>query len=181
MGSVTISLEDHLRVAFTRAEAARAEARALVEAGFPGAGLIWAVRATEILMRDFLLAPHFLEEGEAWERAMRKASRVLGDSDWRRAFARVEERYGPFDEPLLEDGSNAWQFWHGVIIRRRGDIVHGRAVPEVEADEAFEACDFADRMASWFAQRFLTSPTHPIGRQFRTALEALTKASQAER
>lgn len=67
-----------------------------------------------------------------------------------------------------------------MIIRRRGDVVHGRAVREVSAEESIEVCDFADRMAEWFAQRFLASPRHPIGQQFRAALEAAVNATEGE-
>jgi hypothetical protein len=117
-------------------------------------------------MRDFVLTPHFLEEGLDWTKAMRKGSNVLGDGNWARAFAKTEEWYGPFDEPMLEDDSNAWAFWTGAIVRRRGDVVHGRAVPEVSADEAAEAHAFAERMAEWFAQRFLISTRHAMGTKF---------------
>lgn len=105
-----VSIEDHLRVSFLRAAAARAEARSFAQGSSPGAALVWAVRAAEILMRDFVLTPHFLEEGYDWSRAMRRASNVLGDSDWRKAFARAEEWYGPFDEPLMDNDDNAWDF-----------------------------------------------------------------------
>lgn len=166
----TIDAQTHIKAAVARAAQARLEARALLEAGFPGPSLVWAVRAAELLMRDFVLTPYFIEQGYDWSQAMRKGSRVLGDGSWRRAFAKVEEWYGPFDEPLLEDDSNAWAYWTGAIVRRRGDVVHGRPVPEVTEQEAAEACAFADRMASWFAQRFLTSERHPMGRKFRELL-----------
>lgn len=172
-GTVEVSVEDHLRAAFSRAERARAEARTLLAAGFPAPALVWAVRSAEMLMRDFVLAPHFIEEGHSWQSAMRAGSRVLGDSNWARAFAKAEEWYGPFDEPMMEDGSNAWRYWQGLIVRRRGDVVHGRPVTEVTHEEAEEVCAFADRMASWFAQRFVVSDAHPIGRRIRRLLESV--------
>lgn len=165
-----IGLDEHLKAAFSRAERARTEAQALLAAGFYGPALVWAVRSAEVFMRDFVLAPHFMEEGLSWSRAMRKGSKTLGDSDWRRAFEKAEEWYGPFDEPLTEEGSNAWGYWRGVIVRRRGDVVHGRPVPEVTVEEASETCAFAERMAAWFAQRFLVSKSHPIGQHFREQL-----------
>jgi hypothetical protein len=106
---------------------------------------------------------------------MRKGSTVLGSSDWKRAFAKAEEWYGRFDEPLTEDGSNAWSYWSGAIVRRRGDMVHGRAVADVSLDEATEACAFAERMATWFAQRFLASRQHSFGRTFKELLIAAGK------
>ena len=122
-------------------------------------------------MRDFVLAPHFIEQGQDWRAAMRSGRKILGDSNWKQAFAKAEEWYGPFDEPLTTEGNNAWRYWQGFIVRRRGDIVHGRPVTDATPEEAEEACAFADRMASWFAQRFLVSESHPIGRQFRELLE----------
>ena len=171
-----VDIHEHLEAAFARAKRARVEARALLDAGFPGPSLVWSVRAAEILIRDFVLAPHFLSEGADWATAMRNGSNVLSSSSWKKAFAKAEEWYGPFDEPLTEDGSNAWRFWMGYIIRRRGDVIHGRPVPEVTVEEAEEVLAFADRMATWFSQRFLTSTRHPIGQRFRELLKTLSSA-----
>jgi hypothetical protein len=158
-----------------RARAAVAEADALNHAGFHAPALVWAVRAAEILMRDFVLAPYFLTKGEPWKRAMRKGSEVLGDSSWKRAFAKAEEWFGPFDEPLTTDDLNAWHVWTKQVVRRRGDVIHGRAVADVSAEEAAQAVAFAERMTSWYAQRFLTSDTHPIGQMFRALLASLPR------
>ena len=141
----------------------------MLDAGFSSAAFLWAVRAAEILLRDFVLTPHFLEQGLDWQEAMRRGSKVLGDSNWPKAFAKAEEWYGPFDEPITEDDRNAWKVWDRVV-RRRGDIIHGRPVQDVGKDEATEAIAFAERMATWYAQRFLTSSRHPIGKSFRDAL-----------
>lgn len=161
---------DHLKVAYSFAQTGRAEARALLEAGFHGPAFVWAVRASETLMRDYVLAPHFMEEGTSWSNAMRKGSKILGSSDWRAAFAKAEEWYGPFDEPLTVEGDNAWNYWEKAVVRIRGDIVHGRPVPIPTVEEATSVCDFADRMATWYAQRFMTSDIHPLGREFRRLL-----------
>jgi len=177
----TVDVHDHIKAAVARAADARLEAQRLLNAGFPGPSLVWAVRAAEILVRDFVLTPYFIEQGFDWAQAMRRGSKVLGDSDWRRAFAKAEEWYGPFDEPLTEDGSNAWNYWTGAIVRRRGDVVHGRAVADVSPEEAAEACAFAERMASWFAQRFITSETHPMRRKFRLLFaDAAAEAGRGE-
>ena len=101
---------------------------------------------------------------------MRKGSKVLGDSRWEDAFAKAEEWYGPFDQPLTEDDRNAWNVWVSRCVRRRGDIVHGRSVPEATADEAANTIAFTERMATWYLQRFLTSSRHPISQFFRDAL-----------
>lgn len=166
----TIDVQTHIKAAVARAARARLEAQSLLDAGFPGPSLVWAVRAAELLMRDFVLTPYFIERGDNWSQAMRRGSNVLGSNNWRRAFAKAEEWYGPFDKPLMEDDSDAWAYWTGAIVRRRGDVVHGRAVPEVTPEEAAEACAFADRMASWFAQRFVTSERHPMRQKFRELL-----------
>jgi hypothetical protein len=176
-----INVQEHIKAAVARAAHARLQAQRLLGAGFPGPSLVWAVRAAEILMRDFVLTPYFIEQGFEWEQAMRKGGTVLGDSSWTRAFAKAEEWYGPFDEPLTDDGSNAWNYWSGAIVRRRGDVVHGRAVADVSVAEATDACAFAERMASWFAQRFVTSENHPMGRKFRELLaDAATEAGRHE-
>jgi hypothetical protein len=164
-------IHDHLRVARLRVRASLAEATVLGDAGFHGAALIWAVRAAEILMRDFVLAPYYMTQGESWERAMRKGSKALGNSDWSGAFKRAEEWFGPFDAPRTTNGEDAWSVWSRQIVRRRGDIVHGRPVPEVTEDEAREVVAFVDRMTTWFPQRFLTSTKHPIGQQLRALLD----------
>jgi hypothetical protein len=156
---------------------ARAEAIRLHELGFTNASLVWAVRAAEILLRDFVLTPHFLELGESWDRAMKSGAHVLGDGNWKQAFTKANEWYGPFDEPLTTDEENAWKAWDRVV-RRRGDIVHGRAVVDVTQDEAKAALDFGERMASWYAQRFLTTERHPIGRQFKATLDTLISHSR---
>lgn len=161
----------HLRAAYARAARARLEALRMLDAGFPSASFVWAVRAAEILLRDFVLAPHFLGLGLDWDEAMRQGSNVPGNSKWGKAFAKAEEWYGPFDEPLTTDDRNAWKVWDR-IVRRRGNLIHGRPVEDAGSDEAAEVIDFAERMATWYAQRFLTSARHPIGEAFRDALAA---------
>jgi hypothetical protein len=95
---------------------------------------------------------------------------ILGNSEWDNAFAKAEEWYGPFDEPVTEDDQNAWRAWVSQCVRPRGGIVHGRNVSEATADEVANTIAFAERMATWYSQRFLTSSRHPIGQAFRDAL-----------
>ena len=164
------SILRHLTAAYQRAERARVEAQRILDAGVPSAALVWAVRSAEILLRDYVLTPHFLEQGLHWDEAMRKGSKILGDSKWPDAFAKAEEWYGPFDEPLTEDNEKAWKTWVSRCVRRRGDIVHGKKGSEAGTDEAAEAIAFAERMATWYSQRFLTSSRHPINQGFRDSL-----------
>jgi hypothetical protein len=167
-------IADHMKAAIARAKRARGEAVRLLDAGFPGPSLVWAVRAAEVLVRDFVLTPYYLEQGMSWQRAMRKGSKVLGSSNWKAAFARAEEWYGPFDEPLTESGENAWDTWD-LIVRRRGVIVHGQPVADVDAAEAAEVCAFAERMASWFSQRLLVGGKHPMVKEVRRLFELLPR------
>lgn len=141
-------------------------------ARFYGPALVWAVRAAEILMRDFVLAPHFMQEGHSWTRSLRMGSKILGSNEWNRAFAKAEEWWGPFDEPLTTDDSNAWQVWVSRVVKLRGDIIHGRPVTDATHEESLRVLGFVERMLTWYPQRFLVSPRHPMSQEFLAALEA---------
>ena len=158
---------------WTRAEYSLVEARQLNELGHHAAAYVWAVRSAEILMRDFVLTPHFVELGYEWDKAMRKGFKVLGNSNWKRAFAKADEWYGPFDTLLTEDEEVAFDVWTAHIVQRRGELIHGAPVYEPDAEEAASAIAFAERMASWYAQRITLSERHPAGRAFREMLAAL--------
>ncbi len=129
-------------------------------------------------MREFVLSPHYLEQGLPWDKAMRKGSKLLGHSAWTKAFAKVDEWYGPFDEPLTDDERNAWEVWETRIVRTRGEFVHGALVTDATVEQATDAIEFAERMSSWYAQRFLTSTRHPIGVSFRAALDHVATRAQ---
>jgi hypothetical protein len=162
-----------------RAVDALDEARHLHSAGFAGPTFVWAVRAAEVLMRDFVLTPHFLLEGLAWEEAWRKGSKILGASNWTKAFATADQWYGPFDEPRTTDDRNAWDTWVKDAIRTRGAIIHGHAVHSPTLDESAGAIAFVDRMISWWSQRLVTSDRHPAGHDFREAMQAARDALDA--
>ncbi|MGH2447389.1 MAG: hypothetical protein ACRDFS_02115, partial [Chloroflexota bacterium] len=130
------TVEEHLKMAHARARKAFDQARDLWMADFYAPSLVWAVRAAEVLMRDFVLAPHFMLEGTSWARSLRLGSKVLGSSDWKAAFVKAEEWWGPFDEPLTTDESNAWQVWIANVVTLRGHVIHGRPVPDVTRDES---------------------------------------------
>jgi hypothetical protein len=165
----------HMARAYERASKSLSEAKELSEAGLPSVALVWAVRSAEMLLREFVLTPHFLELGDPWERAMKRGSKVLGSGNWDRAFASAEEWYGPFDEPLTTDDRNAWQVWTSTVVRRRNELVHGQAVYEATAEEATDAIAFAERMMSWYAQRVTLSERHPAGRLFRGVLDEMAE------
>jgi hypothetical protein len=159
-----------------RALAALDEARRLNAAGFHGPAYVWAVRAAEVFMRDFVLAPGFMLEGLPWRKAWAKGSKILGPSNWSRAFAKADEWYGPFDEPLTTDNRNAWKAWTTGAIIARGQVVHGHAIHPPTADEAAGAIAFVDRLISWWTQRLITSDRHPAGQEFREAFDAAREA-----
>lgn len=175
-----IELQEHLRDAFARAHAARARAEELVAAGFPDAALVWAVRASEIFVREFVLAPHYVQDGDNWTRAVRKARRDL-DKGWAVAMSKAEDWYGPFDEPLTTDGQNAWVYWKGTIVRRRAEVVHGNAAPDVTEEEALLVIGFARRLSSWWVQRFVVSDRHPLGQSFMALLRDAVSARDAHK
>jgi hypothetical protein len=128
-------------------------------------------------MRYFVLAPHYMEAGETWEAAMELGRRDLGSSSWTKAFRLAEQWYGPFDEPLTSDDENAWRVWINGIVRRRGQLVHGQSVEDATPEEAATVIAFAERMMTWFPQRFLVSRTHPIGLKLRRELDAATASA----
>lgn len=145
-------------------------------AGFPDAALVWAVRASEIFVREFVLAPHYVQAGDDWTRAVRKARRDM-DKGWTVAMGKAEEWYGPFDEPLTAGGQNAWAYWKGTVVRRRAEVVHGNVAPDVTEEEALLVIGFARRLSSWWVQRFFVSDRHPLGQ----SLLALLCEAVAER
>ena len=171
----------HLPVALARSTRSLNDARRMNELGLHSAALVWAVRSAENFMRYFVLAPHFMETGSTWAEAMELGRRELGSGRWARAFRSVERWYGPFDRPLTESGSGAWDTWIDGVVQDRHDLVHGNEVPEPTAEQASAAIDFVARMMTWFPQRFLVGEKHPIGRAFRAALASIPNpASDSE-
>lgn len=75
-------------------------------------------------------------------------------------------------EPLTTEGDHAWEYWKQHIVVR-GDIVHGRAVADVDEAEAREVLAFVERMATWYPQRFRTSGKHPLSHEVRELLAEL--------
>jgi hypothetical protein len=123
----------------------------LQAAGFNSAAFVWAIRAAEILMRDFLLAPYYLERGYSFEEALERGSRDLGSAKWDTAFRLVAKRYGPFEPALTKSGEDAWLVWREDYVRRRNQLVHDNAVREADSGEAMEVLAFADQIAEWYA------------------------------
>jgi hypothetical protein len=129
-------------------------------------------------MRYFVLAPYYMERGSSWEEAMARGKKMLGANNWSRAFKAAAEWYGPFDVPLTEEGDNAFDVWVAHVVRLRHALVHGNPIEPIDRAAAETALGYSERMATWYAQRFLVSSRHPINREFREALDAAT-ATQA--
>ena len=56
---------------------------------------------------------------------------------WNRALRLIEKSYGPLDPMLTETGEEVWAVWKRVVVRYRGDIVHGIIDPSAnEAEQA---------------------------------------------
>jgi hypothetical protein len=112
---------EFVRAAAARAMAARQEAHALHAAGFHSAAVVWAVRATEVLMRDFLLAPYYVERGLSFEQAIERGSRDLGSAKWNAAFRLVAKRYGPFDPALTKQARMPGRYGERITL---GDVTN---------------------------------------------------------
>ncbi len=141
---------------------------------------MWAVRSAEMLMREVLLMPHFMAQGKSWDAARHHAIEVMGGSAqrWRRAFDLMADWYN-LDPALTEDNADAWAVWRTDLVRRRGDLVHGRMVPDATAAEAAEAINFVWQMVRWYAMR-LMGKDHPVGVQLREMLDGARTVYQRE-
>jgi hypothetical protein len=154
-------------------------AQRLLDGGFWAAAVVWAVRSVEVFMKEFLLAPSYLpEEGGDWGKAVKKAGRLFGSSEWTKAFRRMDDLYGPIAPMLMEDGSDAHKYWRGPIIRFRGDIVHGAA--EADRDTASNVISYGEQLILQLKLRMIVSGSHPLHREFMAAYEAAFKAYHGE-
>src|SRR5262249_43285797 len=126
MGDIQV----HLVVASKRVGESMDEARKLLDAGFAGPALVWAVRSVELFVKAFLVTPVYFDgsESKGWGRAFKRASKDFGSSNWKKAMAVVQARYGPLDPMLTEDGADAYEVWETTVVRIRGAIVHGELV-----------------------------------------------------
>jgi hypothetical protein len=126
-------------------------------------------------MREYVLAPIFLEHGHTWNKAMRLGSAVLGTGKWDAAFKAASDRYGPFDPvdgPRTVGGERAWTYWTKVHVRVRGQLVHAELVHEPTAAAVREVLFNVGQMAEWYRVQLATSGKHPIGQALGQAIAA---------
>lgn len=158
-----------LQAAFQRAQASGDQAQALLDAGFPEPAYVWAFRSVEIFVKEVMLLLLFLEEvpegddfDEVWAEARRRTEDTFNSGRWDNALKKVDEVYGPLEPMVTDDGRDVWQVWKSVALPRRGDIVHGRPVAEVTADEAALLLLWSSQMRGQLSMRLVVAGKHPV-------------------
>lgn len=172
------ALRQLMKVATTRSTDSLDAARLLHKQGFYDQAFVWAVRAVEIFMREFVLAPIYAET-RGWKKGLRKAGKTFGHGRWQPALLEVERLVGPLDEMLTESGENAYRHWEKRIVGQRGDIVHGLHGADATADETSIAIEFAEQLILQIKLRLIVSKTHPLHRVIE-GLFTETEARQAD-
>ena len=167
-----------------------AEARRLLDAGFPGPAYVWSVRSIEVFVKEVMLLPVFLEEIEGepdefdsvWQQAREKVEDTFESSKWNRALRKVQEAYGALDPMLTEDDKDVWDVWKSTVVRRRGDTVHGRITDEGDPTlpEAERVVEWTERMMSQLTIRLAANTTHPLSDLLVAAFEKAGKAYKDE-
>lgn len=143
-------------------------ARRLLENGLWAPAVVWTVRSVEIFFKEFLLAPSYLTDVDGnWSKAVTRASRLFGSSEWVKAFRRIDEVYGPIAPMLMEDGSDAYRYWHGPIVRFRGEIVHGAS--DADEKDARPVYAYAEQLMLQIKLRMITGGIHPLRDEFMSA------------
>jgi hypothetical protein len=152
-------------------------AKELLAAGFAGPALVWAVRSVEIFIKEFLVAPVYFDGSgsEGWFKALKRANRDFGSSNWKKAMAIVQAEYGPLDPLLTEDGADAYQAWEKTLVRTRGAVVHGELV-DVPRELAEQAIEYGEQLVQQLKLRMLSGSRHPLSGIFRGAIEAAQQA-----
>jgi hypothetical protein len=169
--SIDGRLDRLLRTAIIRARASLTFARRLLAANFPGPAYVWAVRSIEIFVKELMLLPLFLEQTDGdWNTAWIRVRDTFGAGKWNRTVRVIEESYGPLDPMLTETGEEVWSLWKSVIVRYRGDIVHGMADPP--ADEAEQVVAWADQLITQLTLRLIVAGKHPLHDLFVNAIDA---------
>ena len=175
-----------VRVAIKRSRDSAAEARRLLEAGFPGPAYVWAVRSVEIFVKEVMLLPLFLIEiegkpdefdrvwGEAWQRIRDS----FGSGRWDGALRKVDEAFGPLAPMRTDDGKDVWSEWKSRVVPRRGDTVHGRPTEngDPSPDEAAQVVQWADQMMDQLTLRLVVTGTHPLHDLFVAAFDSAAEA-----
>lgn len=165
-------LDQLLEVAHRRALLSLEAARELQSEGFADPAFVWAVRSVEIFTKEWMLAPAYMtHEGLDLSRAMKRASRKFGSSNWQAAFHEIERLCGPIDPMLTEANADAWLHWQKRAVTQRGDIVHGRPASSATPEEVSSVIAYAGQLIDQLTLRMLTTDRHPAGSRFRSALQ----------
>ena len=163
-------LDMTIRNAIARSLASLEVARRLLSQGLAGPAYVWAVRSVEIYVKEVMLLPLYLEELEGdWTRARKKVRKTFGSSNWGKAIALVDSSFGPLDPMRTEEGQDVWEVWQSIVIRRRGEIVHGRDDPSVE--DAATVVLWAGRMMEQLPLRLIVAQKHPLHDFFVAIIE----------
>lgn len=138
-------LSTKLGLASKRADGSLEQAKDLLDNGQPGPALVWAVRSVEIFLKEFVLVASFVgDRATDWDKAVRKASNLFERLSWRKALTEIDNRFGPLDEMVTEDGRNALHVWEKEIVPARHNIVHGRE--DASMDHAAWVIGYAARI-----------------------------------
>jgi hypothetical protein len=168
----TLAVKDDLINASKRSEASLTWAKLLIQDGYAGPALVWAVRSVEIFLKEFVLAALFLGVGETpdWKRAVRKASALFESLSWRKALAKMDQEFGPLDKMTTHDGRDALEVWEKGIVVARHNIVHGRE--EASAEQATLVIKYAEQLILQLKLRLIVARKHPFSDVFMTIYEA---------
>ncbi len=175
-----------LRAAIRRSRDSAAEARRLLEAGFPGPAYVWAVRSIEIFVKEVMLLPLFLIEIEGtpdefdrvWDEAWQRIRDSFGSGRWDGALRKVDEAFGPLAPMRTDDGKDVWSEWKSRVVPRRGDTVHGRPTENGDPSpaEAAHVVHWADQMMDQLTLRLVATGTHPLHDLFVAVFDSAAEA-----
>jgi hypothetical protein len=178
-----------LRIAIKRSRDSAAEARRLLEAGFPSPAYVWAVRSVEIFVKEVMLLPLFLIEIEGkpdefdrvWGEARQRISDTFGSGRWDSALRKVDKAFGPLAPMRTDDGKEVWSEWKSKVVPRRGNTVHGRPTGDGDpsAAEAALVVQWADQMMDQLTLRLIATGTHPLHDLFVAAFDNVAEAYRA--
>lgn len=159
-------IQDLLNAAHGRAKRSLEEAEGLLGSGFPSPALVWAVRSVEIFIKEFVLAPAYLQHtDDDWMKALQKAGKKFGNSNWSGAYKEIERLCGPLDSMTTDTGEDAWTHWEKNAVWLRGSVIHGdfrSGADNATAEEATWAVQYAHQIFTQLTARILVTQKHPV-------------------
>jgi hypothetical protein len=178
-----------VRVAIRRSRDSAAEARRLLDAGFPSPAYVWAVRSIEIFVKEVMLLPLFLIEidgnpdefDRVWVEAWKRITNSFGSGRWDGALRKVEKAFGPLAPMRTDDDKDVWSEWRSKVVPRRANTVHGRPteIGDPSFAEAAQVVLWADQMMDQLTLRLIATGTHPLHDLFVAAFDSAGDAYQA--